>query len=227
MRKPQLYHSSSIYSLISRPELYKKSNAIEQSISPKIPFSFYYRFGKPVFDILLSIIILIAFAVPFLMIAIAIKITSKGPVFFRQKRIGLHNKPFTIYKFRSMYADSPIYSEKPNSQDDPRITPVGRFLRKTSLDELPQIINVIKGDMSLIGPRPEMPFLVEEYNAQENMRHLVKPGITGLWQLSPQRVEPIRNGIHWDLKYIENISFKNDIIILFRTFKVFFDHNTY
>ena len=115
----------------------------------------------------------------------------------------------------------------PGKTDDKRITPVGKWLRKTSLDELPQLFNVIKGEMSLVGPRPEMPFLAKDYKPSENQRHLVRPGMTGLWQLSPRRQGTIRDGISVDLEYIENLSFWNDFKILLRTFKVFWDSNTY
>ena len=126
-----------------------------------------------------------------------------------------------------MYIDAPAYSEKPKSSNDPRITLVGKWLRRTSLDELPQLFNVLRGEMSLIGPRPEMPFLVQQYNDWENQRHLVKPGMTGLWQLSPDRNKSIREGIPYDLEYIKKLSFVNDLKILFRTFRVFFGGDTY
>ncbi len=189
--------------------------------------SFYARIGKPILDYVMAVVLLAILSPSLSFIAVLLKINSRGPVIFRQKRVGLNNRPFMMYKFRSMYADSPAYSVKPCSSSDPRITPVGRWLRKASLDELPQLFNVLKDDMSLIGPRPEMSFLVREYNEWENQRHLVKPGITGLWQLSPGRSVAIRDGIHWDLQYIENLSFLNDLKILFRTFKVFGGGNTY
>ena len=161
------------------------------------------------------------------LIAIAIKITSRGPVPFHQKRVGLRNQLFVMYKFRTMYIDALAYSEKPDSSNDPRITPVGKWLRQTSLDELPQLFNVLKGEMSLVGPRPEMPYLAETYEDWENMRHTVRPGMTGLWQLSPDRCNTIRDGIHWDLEYIQNLSFWQDLKILVRTFKVFWSKSTY
>ena len=114
-------------------------------------------------------------------IALAIKTDSKGPVFFRQDRVGKDGRIFQIYKFRSMLTDADPYSVNPSDQNDPRITRTGRFLRKTSLDELPQIINVLKGDMSFVGPRPEMPFIVAEYDEIHKERLKVLPGITGLW----------------------------------------------
>jgi lipopolysaccharide/colanic/teichoic acid biosynthesis glycosyltransferase len=189
--------------------------------------SFYARIGKSVFDRIMSIIIITVSSPVMLLIAVLVKINSKGLILFSQKRVGLHNIEFTMYKFRSMYVDAPAYSEKPNSPDDPRITSVGRWLRKTSLDELPQLFNVLKGEMSLVGPRPEMPFLAQQYNDWENQRHLVKPGMTGLWQLSPDRNKSIREGIPYDLEYIKKLSFVNDLKILFRTFRVFFGGDTY
>ena len=189
--------------------------------------SFYAKRGKYILDYILTSILIILFSPLIGFIAILIKINSQGPIFFRQKRVGLHNHLFVMYKFRSMYIDAPAYSEKPKSPDDPRITPIGRWIRKYSLDELPQLFNVLKGEMSLVGPRPEMPFLAEEYNDWENQRHLVKPGITGLWQLSHSRCDAIRDGIHYDLEYISNLSFWNDLKILFRTFRVFQGGDTY
>lgn len=188
--------------------------------------SFYARRGKYLLDYFIVLIILVLISPAMALLCLVVKITSKGPIFFRQERIGLHNMPFTMYKFRSMRADAPTYSEKPDSSHDPRITIIGRFLRKTSLDELPQLFNVLKNDMSLIGPRPEMPFLAEDYEDWENMRHIVRSGITGLWQLSSCRSGTIRDGIHLDLEYIETLSLRNDLKIFLRTFKVFLGRDT-
>ena len=188
--------------------------------------SFYIRTGKNFSDYILAFILIILFSPLMSLLAIAIKSNSKGPVLFHQKRVGLHNQLFIMYKFRTMYIDALAYSEKPDSPDDPRITSVGKWLRQTSLDELPQLFNILKGEMSLVGPRPEIPFLVEKYEEWENMRHLVRPGMTGLWQLSPHRRSTIRNGIPLDLEYIENTSFWSDLKILVKTCKVFWDRNT-
>ena len=179
------------------------------------------------FDFTLAFILVILFLPLIGLIAILIKINSRGPILFYQKRVGLHNQLFVMYKFRTMYIDTSVYSEKPNSPADLRITPIGKWLRKTSLDELPQLFNVLKGEMSLVGPRPEMPFFAEQYMDWENRRHLVRPGMTGLWQLSPDRCHPIREGIHWDVEYINTLSFWSDIKILVRTCKVFWDNNIY
>jgi exopolysaccharide biosynthesis polyprenyl glycosylphosphotransferase len=176
----------------------------------------YLRF-KRYFD-LLSAAVLFCLTWPlFAVIALAIKIDSKGPVFFRQKRVGKDGKAFQMYKFRSMFIDTDSYSTKPIFCHDPRITRIGRFLRKTSLDELPQLINVLKGDMSLVGPRPEMPFIVTEYNEIHKERLKVLPGITGLWQLSGDRRRPIHENMDYDLYYIRNISFFLDVAVLIET----------
>ena len=189
--------------------------------------SFYAKYGKHLFDASAAFCLVLLFAPLMVLIAVLIKLTSRGPVFFSHKRVGLNNELFLIYKFRSLHTDTPSYSEKPDSTEDVRITLVGKWLRKTSLDELPQLFNVLKGEMSLVGPRPEMPFLAEHYEPWENQRHLVRPGMTGLWQLSPRRRGSIREGIPVDLEYIENLSLWNDLKILLRTFKVFWDNNTY
>ena len=195
---------------------------------PKVRLStFYAKRGKYLLDFVASFLLIIIFSPLMLLIAVMIKLTSRGPVFFSHKRVGINNELFVIHKFRSLHIDTPSYSEKPDSTEDIRITSVGKWIRKTSLDELPQLFNVLKGEMSLVGPRPEMPFLAESYEDWENQRHLVRPGMTGLWQLSPRRRGSIREGIHVDLEYIEKLSLWNDFKILLRTFKVFWDDNTY
>jgi lipopolysaccharide/colanic/teichoic acid biosynthesis glycosyltransferase len=116
-----------------------------------------------------------------------------------------------------MYVDTPVYAITPKSGKDPRITPIGRFLRRSSLDELPQLFNVLKGDMSLVGPRPEMPFIVEQYNDLHRQRLNVKPGITGLWQISADRRIAIHENMDYDMYYINNQSFLLDLVILAKT----------
>ncbi|MFU8849346.1 MAG: sugar transferase, partial [Opitutales bacterium] len=140
-----------------------------------------------------------------------------GPVFFRQQRVGKDGKLFEIYKFRSMHTDAPAYAVNPHSSRDPRITRVGRFLRKSSLDELPQLINVWRGEMSLVGPRPEMPFIVETYEDIHRERLQAVPGITGLWQLSGDRHKAIHENLDYDLYYVYNRSFFLDVTILLQT----------
>lgn len=168
-------------------------------------------------DLLFAVILLCLLWPLYIVIALAIKIDSKGPVFFKQDRVGKDGKIFQIYKFRSMFVDIDPYSTKPIFQHDPRITRVGRLLRKTSFDELAQIINVLKGNMVLVGPRPEMPFIVAEYNDVHKERLKTLPGITGLWQLSGDRKKPIHENMDYDLYYIRNASFFLDLAILIET----------
>jgi lipopolysaccharide/colanic/teichoic acid biosynthesis glycosyltransferase len=153
----------------------------------------------------------------FLLIAIVIKIDSPGPVFFRHYRIGKDGDPFILWKFRSMRADVPAYETSPRSVVDSRLTRVGRILRRLSFDELPQLINVLKGEMSLVGPRPEMPFIVARYHPIECERLAAKPGITGLWQISPARALPIHENLQYDLHYVRNQNLLLDCAIVFRT----------
>lgn len=168
-------------------------------------------------DLVLSSLLLVLLAPLFLLIALLIWVDSPGPALFVQKRVGRNGELFNIYKFRSMHTNVPPYELSPRQSCDPRITRVGRFLRRNSLDELPQLLNVFLGDMSLVGPRPEMPFIVESYNSQQRQRLQVTPGITGLWQLSAARAFSIHENVHYDLYYIRNRSLSMDIAILIHT----------
>lgn len=180
-------------------------------------YSNLYLYIKRYFDFCISLFLLILLFPFFILMAFFIKIDSKGPVLFRQDRVGKDGKIFKMYKFRSMFKNTEAYAVNPISNKDKRITKAGRILRKTSLDELPQLINVLKGDMSIVGPRPEMPFIVEQYNKFHKERLKVKPGITGLWQLSGDRDKPIHENMEYDLYYIRNMSFFLDIAILIET----------
>ena len=153
----------------------------------------------------------------FLAVTLLIKIDSKGPVFIRQQRIGRGGVPFYMWKFRSMHAGVPRYARSPVSDTDPRLTRLGRALRRMSIDELPQLLNVLRGDMSLVGPRPEMPFIVRKYRCRERLRLDAVPGITGLWQISPARAMPIHQNLDLDLFYIANRNIFLDFAILLRT----------
>lgn len=177
----------------------------------------FYRITKRLFDIAVSATLIALSAPIWFLLAIAIRLESRGPIFFRQTRVGHNGKPFEILKFRSMKIDAPKYARSPHEQTDTRITRVGRFLRKTSLDEIPQLINVLKGDMTLVGPRPEMPFITEEYGPWESARLTVPQGITGLWQLSADRQFAIHQSIEYDLYYIQNRTILMDIAILLHT----------
>lgn len=172
------------------------------------------RIGKRLIDLVFSTLVLTLGGPFFFVIGMIIKRESEGPVFFRQTRIGKDGKPFTMYKFRTMHAHMSGDAPAPSAKDDPRITRIGRWLRRTSLDELPQFINVFKGEMSVVGPRPEMRFIVEKYNALERERLRAKPGITGLWQISYARRLDIHENLDYDLYYIENESVLLDLVII-------------
>jgi exopolysaccharide biosynthesis polyprenyl glycosylphosphotransferase len=176
-----------------------------------------YDMAKRMVDLIVSTFLLVFMSPLLCMIAILIKLDSAGPVFFIQKRVGRNGELFNMYKFRSMYTDAPKYEISPVTSRDLRITRIGRFIRKTSLDELPQLINVLLGSMSLVGPRPEMPFIVREYTSEHRQRLQLIPGITGLWQLSADRAFPIHENIQYDLYYIRNRGFFMDIAILIHT----------
>ena len=168
-----------------------------------------------------------------LLSAILVKATSKGPLIFAQERVGLHNKPFQMYKFRTMYVQTEEEEQKGwTKKNDPRVTGVGKFLRKTSLDEFPQLFNVLKGDMSLVGPRPERPQYVEKFREEiprYMIKHQVRPGMTGWAQVNGYRGDTsIRKRIEHDLYYIENWTLGLDVKILFLTvFKGFINKNAY
>ena len=168
-----------------------------------------------------------------LIAAIAIKISSPGPVIFKQERVGLHSKSFYMYKFRSMEQQKPSEEQKAwTVKNDPRVTGIGRILRKTSLDELPQLFNILRGDMSLVGPRPERPHFVEKFKEEiprYMVKHQVRPGLTGWAQVNGYRGDTsIRKRIEYDLYYIENWSMLLDIKIIFRTFFTgFINKNAY
>ena len=187
-------------------------------ISYKEPkYQFFNRILKTCSDFLIALLIILITWPLSIMIMALIKIDSKGPVIFKQKRVGKNGKEFILYKFRTMHQETPKYAECPKNIEDPRITRVGKFLRKTSLDELPQFLNVLKGEMSVVGPRPEMPFLVQKYKDIHAERQKVKPGITGYWQISPYRSELIHENIDYDFYYIYNQNFILDMIIIFKT----------
>lgn len=193
-----------------------------------------YSFIKRSLDFTCALIGIIVLIPLFILLAILIKIEDpKGTVFFYQTRIGKGEKPFRMYKFRSMISNAEeklkelldkneIQGAMFKMKDDPRVTKVGKFIRKTSLDELPQLVNVLKGDMSLVGPRPPLPREVAEYSDHDKLRLTVTPGCTGLWQVSGRNDLNFKEMVELDLKYIENRSIKNDILILMKTVKVLF-----
>jgi len=200
----------------------------------KVPLSNMVNRGiKRTVDIVGASAALVVFSVPMLLTALLIKLTSKGPVIFSQVRVGLHNKEFKMYKFRSMVVqDAAKEAGAWTTKNDSRVTGIGKVIRKTSIDELPQLINVLKGDMSLVGPRPERPKFVEKFKEEiprYMIKHQVRPGITGWAQVNGYRGDTsIRKRIEHDVHYIENWTLGFDIKILFLTvFKGFINKNAY
>jgi exopolysaccharide biosynthesis polyprenyl glycosylphosphotransferase len=186
------------------------------------------RFVKALIDRGLTLAGVLCLLPLFAAVAAAVKLTSTGPAFFKQTRVGRDGKHFTMYKFRSMYTDAETRKaelERHNEHDgllfkmrnDPRITPVGRFIRKWSLDELPQLFNVLRGSMSLVGPRPPLPTEVARYEDAVHRRLMVKPGLTGIWQISGRSDLEWDESVRLDLRYVENWSLAMDFVILWRT----------
>lgn len=176
-----------------------------------------YKKVKRFLDFISSLSVLIIFSPILLIVAITIKLESKGPVIFKQERLGLNGKVFKIYKFRSMCLGAEkggVYLTK----GDARVTKVGKFIRKINIDEFPQIINIIRGDMSIIGPRPALtyhPWPFEEYNDEQRKRFDVKPGVSGWAQINGRKEVPWNRRIEYDIEYVENLSFLFDLKILF------------
>ncbi len=184
----------------------------------------YKRFLKSIIDWMLALIALVVLSPVLIVVAIAIKLDSKGPIFFRQQRLGRDGKVFKIYKFRSMVVHNPE-STKLLYENDPRITRVGRFIRKTSLDELPQLFNILAGDMSFIGPRPPVPYFpkkIDEYNEFERQRFKVKPGISGLAQIRCREIHDWNINIPIDVEYVQHYSFTYDLKLFLQSLKAFF-----
>ena len=179
-----------------------------------------YRSVKYGLDRLLAFGVIVALSPLFLLVSMLIKMTSKGPVFFQQKRVGLHQKPFHLLKFRSMTNESheiKRYTTRGNG-----VTPVGYYLRKYKIDELPQVLNVLLGDMSFVGPRPNIVEHLDSMNEDQKKRYLVRPGMTGLAQVSGNIYLPWEKRYEMDLNYVENVSFRNDGRIILRTILLIF-----
>ena len=192
-----------------------------------------YEVIKRIIDIVASFTGLILLSPLILIVSMLIKLESKGEVIFKQKRVGLNGKEFYMYKFRSMVINAEELKEQLESQnemsgpmfkikDDPRITKVGKFIRKTSIDELPQLINVIKGDMSLVGPRPSLPKEVEKFEQWMMERLEVKPGLTCIWQISGRNNIDFEDWMKLDIKYVRERSLALDFKLIFKTIFVLF-----
>ena len=186
------------------------------------------KFPKRIIDICISLPVMIVLLPAFVVIVIAIKLSSKGPTIFKQERAGKDGKPFMFYKFRTMRADADPFGASPKSSEDPRLTKVGKFLREHSLDELPQLFNILKGDMSIIGPRPLYVSQMAEWDERQKKRLLVKPGLTGLAQISGRGELTREEKLELDVKYVETASFSTDIKIILATIaQVFGRKNIY
>lgn len=185
----------------------------------------YRKFGKRTIDCILSALALVLLSPLLLIVAIAVKLDSKGPILFKQKRLGLHGKEFFILKFRSMtvnaeHTGSGVYSD----DNDPRVTRVGKFIRATSIDELPQLVNILRGDMAIVGPRPPLtyhPWPIDQYTEEQMEMFSVRPGITGWAQVHGRKTVEWHERIRLNVWYTQHVSFRLDVKILFMTvFKV-------
>ena len=191
--------------------------------------SSYDRFFKRCIDVVIAGVVLMAFAPLLVAVALAVRRDSPGPIIFRQTRVGRYGRPFVVYKFRTMAWDptttlrlflGPDGLWRHKIADDPRVTRLGRFLRRTSIDELPQLINVLRGEMSLVGPRPELPEIVANYESWQHRRHAVRPGLTGWWQIQGRSDQPMHEHTELDLQYVENLSPRLDAVILARSVRI-------
>jgi lipopolysaccharide/colanic/teichoic acid biosynthesis glycosyltransferase len=179
-----------------------------------------YLIVKRIVDVLISIASLIIFFPVWLIIIVLIRLDSRGSAIFSHERVGKNGKIFRLYKFRTMRLGVNAAEYAPTTLNDPRITRIGKFLRRTSLDEVPQFLNIIKGDMALIGPRPEMQFIVKKYDEMQKCRLLVLPGLTGLWQILGRKDLPLHENAEYDYYYILHQSLALDLIISLKTVSV-------
>jgi exopolysaccharide biosynthesis polyprenyl glycosylphosphotransferase len=232
------------FRLKSRDKKINLSNAVRTSLADEVFLTFIniphntFALGiKKIMDISISIFMILVLSPVFICIAVLIKLTSRGPIIFKQSRVGLRGRHFFLYKFRTMVADAekirkdlenknevdgPVFKIK----DDPRVTSIGKFLRRTGLDELPQLFNILKGEMSLIGPRPPLQSETLQYKRWQLRRLSVKPGLSCFWQIKPDRNSiKFEQWMEMDLAYIDNWSLRLDFIILLKTIRTVF-HRT-
>ena len=211
---------SNLFDLVSAELDIAESNSIPITYLSNENVKVVYLVVKRLFDIAFSGMVILLTLPAWILIMIAIKMETEGPAIFSQERVGKDGKLFRVYKFRTMFSDTPKFEVAPTAPGDARITRVGEFLRKTSLDEFPQFLNVLQGDMSVVGPRPEMPFMAKQYKPWQRKRLTVKPGITGLWQIMGRKDLPLQESIEYDFYYIKNQSLLLDVTILMRTIPV-------
>ncbi len=186
----------------------------------------FFKILKRGLDIIISLSTLIIFWPILVFIAIAIKVSSKGPAVFKQQRAGKNGKPFEFYKFRTMVIDADAFGPSPKSGQDPRLTKAGRILREYSLDELPQLFNILRGDMSVVGPRPLYLSQIPEWSERQKKRLLVKPGLTGLAQISGRGEITREEKLELDVKYVETASFSADVRIVLATIAYVFSRKS-
>ena len=225
-----------VFSLNYTDQNNKLTNAIKTVIGDQkfltfinIPHNSYALAIKKIMDISISVLMIICLSPLLIAISIMIRMTSKGPIVFKQARVGLRGRQFNLYKFRTMIADAEKLKKELESdneadgpvfkiKDDPRVTRIGKFLRTSGLDELPQLFNILKGEMSLIGPRPPLPNETQQYKRWQLRRLSVKPGLSCFWQIKPDRNNiKFEKWMELDLAYIDNWSLRLDFIILFKT----------
>ncbi|MET3978610.1 exopolysaccharide biosynthesis polyprenyl glycosylphosphotransferase [Mucilaginibacter sp. UYP25] len=210
----------------ANPTIINYGNFPVIQLSNNVELSFNILVFKRCFDVVFSLAVMIPGMPIFILLMLATKLTSKGPAFYAQERIGKNNKPFKIYKFRSMFIDSEKLGPQLSSDYDPRITKWGRMIRKSRLDELPQFWNVLKGDMSVVGPRPERQFFIDQLMQRSpNYKKLLrlKPGLTSMGQVNygyAENVDQMCNRVRYDLLYLNNINFNNEMRLIFKTIKV-------
>ncbi len=209
-----------MFGMITDQTLFNSEDDIPFKVLRQGGLSPFEKTCKRILDVGMAGSMLICSLPFFPLICLIIRLSSPGPAVFRHERIGKNGKPFIMYKFRTMYHEVNEYEEAPIKKKDPRIIPIGRWLRSTSLDELPQLWNVIKGEMSMVGPRPEMSFIVDLYEPWQRRRLTVLPGITGLWQICGRKDLPLHSNLEYDFYYIQNQSALFDFIILLKTIPV-------
>ncbi|WP_423230625.1 sugar transferase [Clostridium homopropionicum] len=205
----------------------------ERKVLNEFEKSIVYYFAKRTMDILGSLFGIIILSPLMIIVAVLIKIDSKGPIFFSQKRVGINGKCFNMHKFRSMVANAEELKEKLKEKnemsgpmfkmkEDPRITKIGKFIRKTSIDELPQLFNVLKGEMSLVGPRPNLPKEVVQFTDYQKLKLLAKPGLTCYWQVSGRSSIGFEQWMELDVKYVKERNLWVDVKLILKTVRVLF-----
>ena len=203
---------------VGDPEILKKANlSLIENNNQRYSAGLIYLFAKRLIDIVLAVLGLIITLPFFPIISYLIKKDSSGKAIITQDRIEKRGKHFTFYKFRTMYKNAELYAPAPRDGYDDRVTKIGKTLRRYSIDELPQLWNVLKGEMSIVGPRPEMPFIVTKYAEWQKVRLEVKPGITGLWQILGRKDLPLEENLEYDLYYVLNQSLFLDFAIILKT----------